>query len=145
MPAAPSPTVSPVAAAAESVRQWAGANDHGGKLPKQLFRPASPLTLAIEIDACDGEPSECISRLDLPDAAAFEAWLTDNVGELPGLDVSTTIESCTDDCCTFANLGREAAKEGGMVPHELLELRAVCFDVDQHTVLGVRRMKFVEW
>lgn len=77
------------------------------------------------ITACDGAPNECVSRLDLPNAAAFESWLKDNVGELPWMGVSTKIESCNEaNCCTFANLGREAAKQGGMVPHELMELRA---------------------
>ena len=134
--------------AAEALRQWVLAHPNGGKPPSELFRAKSAITLAISIDGCDGDEADCVTRLDLADAAAFETWLSENVGELPGMEVSSKIVSCNDaHCCTYANLGQEASAEDGMVPHELFELRAVCFDVDaddQH-VLGVRRLKLVNW
>lgn len=146
-PAVPEPVGElTVEAAAEYIRKWATDNPDAHGLPQSLFRANAPITLAIQVDACDGSAKECLSREDLRDRAAFEAWLRDRVDTDPGgLGVSSKINSCKDACCTFANLGREATNEDWMVPHGMYELRSVCFEVDGQTVLGVRRLKFVLW
>lgn len=144
---APAPRGPTTRAAAEQLRQWAANHRRGRDLP-ELFRADAPLTLAIEAAGCDGSASACTRRVDLDDRAAFVTWLGREVEEIPGMDASSTINSCNEaGCCIFADLGREAYKEGGMVPHELVELRSVCFetDADADAVLGVRRLKFVQW
>ena len=125
----------PMEVRAEGVRARVLALPPAEGLPSAMIEGAT-ITNLVKIDACDGD--DCTQSTTM-DADAFAKW-TAGVEEVPGWDVAE-LSACEDDCCTFQNLGRDAAKDGGMVPHELLELRAVCFEDGG----AIRRIKWIQY
>jgi len=111
----------------------------------ELLDTAGPIAVVVFEESCDGPPADCTTRTNLADASAFQTWITDTVEEPPGIDAATTMQNCNDECCTFSNLARQAAKEELSLPHGLFELRAVCFDVDASGSRRLRRIKLIAY
>lgn len=127
-----------IRAAADLYRQWAEWSDGTG-LPSRFFREGEPTAIATEYVHDD---EGALDRTNLTGHAAVQAWLEDKVSRMPGTTAGVKINSCNDaGCCIFSDASSEA--EDGNLPSEIVELRAVCFDLGEDGSLHTKRMKYV--
>ena len=104
------------------VHQWVSTQSPSEGLPT-VFAKAGPDVTVHRHDAnCSGRKCTRTKRERLAD---LQLWFQ-SLEEQPGWDVGELV-GCEEDCCSFEDYGAAAAAEGGMVPHELVEVRRVCF------------------